>query len=389
MTDEKPSRQKFKWTKELVHIALNDGMTQEEIARVCRTQQSVVSSWKSGKNKATEQQLAELLRRYGARLNRTTARIYLVHEEEEPVGTWQESEIGRRLLELQDRRKVLAAELVEYRKAIAREAEKQKKFAQQQADRDAAADQTEESSDRLRAARHAAARLHLQKIGAKILGLSVPIDVGDQDKTDSWGIESLAEQKLEAEIAAVRKQLDTHSNRCWRLDDLVSQYEYEFVQGGRQRLVQVDGPVLFRYTFVKPIKRERNKRWELGHEPTARWLVHDLQRGKLLLVAQVRRTLTGFQKQRWDEEVSKLDDSLVSSRETSWIDCADDAGRWLSFLTGPLTVEELLQYVEQYLHDPERLHRPHDELVLPYLIRKALAEHGHPVPGIDRITAFE
>ena len=389
MTDEKPSRQKFKWTKELVHIALNDGMTQEEIARVCRTQQSVVSSWKSGKNKATEQQLAELLRRYGARLNRTTARIYLVHEEEEPVGTWQESEIGRRLLELQDRRKVLAAELVEYRKAIAREAEKQKKFAQQQEDRDAATDQTEESSDRLRAARHAAARLHLQKIGAKILGLSVPIDVGDQDKTDSWRIESLAEQKLEAEIAAVRKQLDTHSNRCWRLDDLVSQYEYEFVQGGRQRLVQVDGPVLFRYTFVKPIKRERNKRWELGHEPTARWLVHDLQRGKLLLVAQVRRTLTGFQKQRWDEEVSKLDNSLVSSRETSWIDCADDAGRWLSFLTGPLTVEELLQYVEQYLHDPERLHRPHDELVLPYLIRKALAEHGHPVPGIDRITAFE
>ncbi len=389
MTDEKPSRQKFKWTKELVHIALNDGMTQEEIARVCRTQQSVVSSWKSGKNKATEQQLAELLRRYGARLNRTTARIYLVHEEEEPVGTWQESEIGRRLLELQERRKVLTAELVEYRKAIAREAEKQKKFAQQQEDRDAATDQTEESSDRLRAARHAAARLHLQKIGAKILGLSVPIDVGDQDKTDSWRIESLAEQKLEAEIAAVRKQLDTHSNRCWRLDDLVSQYEYEFVQGGRQRLVQVDGPVLFRYTFVKPIKRERNKRWELGHEPTARWLVHDLQRGKLLLVAQVRRTLTGFQKQRWDEEVSKLDNSLVSSRETSWIDCADDAGRWLSFLTGPLTVEELLQYVEQYLHDPERLHRPHDELVLPYLIRKALAEHGHPVPGIDRITAFE
>ena len=137
MTDEKPSRQKFKWTKELVHIALNDGMTQEEIARVCRTQQSVVSSWKSGKNKATEQQLAELLRRYGARLNRTTARIYLVHEERE--GIWQESEIGRRLLELQDRRKVLATELVEYRKAIAQAAEEQKKSAQQKADRDAAA----------------------------------------------------------------------------------------------------------------------------------------------------------------------------------------------------------------------------------------------------------
>jgi len=387
MTDEKPSRQKFKWTKELVHIALNDGMTQEEIARVCRTQQSVVSSWKSGKNKATEQQLAELLRRYGARLNRTTARIYLVHEEEEPVGTWQESEIGRRLLELQERRKVLAAELVAYRKAIAQAAEEQKKSAQQKADRDSAADQTKESSDRLRAARHEAARLHLQKIGAKILGLSVPID--EQVAEANWGIESLAEKMFEAEIAVVRKQLDPHTDRRWSLNDLVRQYEDDFVQGGRQRLVQVDGPVLFRYTFVRPIKRERNKRWELGREPTARWLVHDLQRGKLLLVVQERRELTGFQKKRWDEEVRNLDKSFGNPEELSWIDCADDAGRWLSFLTGPLTVEELLQCVEQYLHDPERLHRPHDELVLPYLIRKALAEHGHPVPGIDRITAFE
>ena len=78
MSEDKPSRQKLKWTKELVHIALNDGMTQEEISKVCRTQRSVVSSWKNGKNKATEQQLAELLRRYGARLNRTTAKVYLV-----------------------------------------------------------------------------------------------------------------------------------------------------------------------------------------------------------------------------------------------------------------------------------------------------------------------
>ena len=121
----------------------------------------------------------------------------------------------------------------------------------------------------------------------------------------------------------------------------------------------------------------------------ARWLVHDLQRGKLLLVAQARRQLIGFQKKRWDGEIASLERSLVAQEEPSWIDCADDAGRWLSFLKGPLTVEELLQYVDRYLHDPEMLHRPHDELVLPYLIRKSLAEHGHPVPGIDRITASE
>lgn len=385
MIDEKPSRQKFKWTKELVNIALNDGMTQEEIARVCRTQQSVVSSWKNGKNKATEQQLAELLRRYGARLNRTTARIYLVYEE--PVGTWEETEIGRRLLELQERRKILAAEIVEYRKAIAQAAAEQKKAAQQVAAQAPAADQTEELPDRLRAARQAAARLHLQKYGAKILGVSVPDDEDEQDSR--WEPEYLAEQKLEHEIAVIRRQIDCYSNERWGLNFLIHNFEEEFSEGMKQRLVQVDGPVLFRYTFVKPIKRERHKRWELGREPVARWLVHDLQRGKLLLVLQERRQLIGVQKARWDKEVSSLEPHTAPNQELSWIDCADDAGRWLSFLKGPLSVEELLLFVDRYLHSPEALHRPHDELVLPYLIRKSLAEHGHPVPGIDRITGLE
>ena len=254
---EKSKSPKFKWTKELVNIALNDGMTQEDIARVCRTQQSVVSSWKNGKNKATEHQLADLLRRYGARLNRTTARIYLAYEE--PGCTWQETDIGRRLLELQDRRKVLAAEIEEYRKAMAQAAAEQKKAAPQEAQQDATADQTEGLSARLLAARRAAARLHLQKHGAKILGVSVPD--GEEAQEAKWPPAYVAERKLEREIAAVRKQIDPYTNTCWPLDDLISDYEDEFTEGGRQRLVQVDGPVLFRYTFVRPIKRERNKRW--------------------------------------------------------------------------------------------------------------------------------
>ena len=256
MSEDKPSRQKFKWTKELVHIALNDGMTQEEISKVCRTQQSVVSSWNNGKSKATEQQLAELLRRYGARLNRTTAKVYLVSSSPAPM-----------------------------------------------------------------------------------------VETGPQTK-----------HKPE-----------------------------------RTRVVQVEGPVLFRYTFCRPKRIERAKSVDLGREPIARWILHDLRRGKLLLVAQERRILSGRDLKRWANEVNGLGtfSSSVTPAYTHWVDCTDDAGRWLSVLESPQSVEELLRFVDEYLADPKRRHSPHDELVLPYLIRKALVEHGHPVPGIDRITGLE
>lgn len=309
MSEDKPSRQKFKWTKELVNIALNDGMTQEEISKVCRTQQSVVSSWKNGKNKATEQQLAELLRRYGARLNRTTAKVYLVYED--PKGTWEATETGRQLLEEQEQSK--------------------------------AAPTTAQVFD-------------------------VP--------RRGWTAEN---EPIEARIKRSRE---------------------DFAESGPHRLVQVEGPVVFRYTFSVLSHRAFRRSVDLSREPIARWVLHDLHRGKFLLVSQSRRQLVGTAKRRWDIEfqdakarASKLAEHarvppppMISS---DYVNSTDDAGRWISFLCGPLTVEELLREVDDYLADSETTHSPHDELVLPYLIRKALVEHGHPVPGIDRITGLE
>ncbi len=80
MSDEQPKRQKFKYTRELIKLALDDEMTQEEIAKLCRTQQSVVSAWKNGKSKATAQQIEPLMARYGARLRRSTSRVYFLGE---------------------------------------------------------------------------------------------------------------------------------------------------------------------------------------------------------------------------------------------------------------------------------------------------------------------
>lgn len=66
----------FTNTKDLVRIALNDGMTQIEIANRCRSQQSQVSKWKSGERLATRQQLQPLLERYGERLRRISFKLY-------------------------------------------------------------------------------------------------------------------------------------------------------------------------------------------------------------------------------------------------------------------------------------------------------------------------
>ena len=66
----------FKWTKELIRLALNDGWTQKDIAEKCRTQQSIVSAWSRGSKQGTEQQLLPLLNIYGYKLRRNTFKVY-------------------------------------------------------------------------------------------------------------------------------------------------------------------------------------------------------------------------------------------------------------------------------------------------------------------------
>lgn len=70
------AKKKFRYTKQLVGMALRDGWTQKQIADACRTQQSIVSGWKSGAVQANEHQLKPLLELFGPRLRRKTFRVY-------------------------------------------------------------------------------------------------------------------------------------------------------------------------------------------------------------------------------------------------------------------------------------------------------------------------
>ena len=94
---------------------MHDGMTQAEIARKCRTQQSQVSDWANGKRKAPEAALAPLIEVYGHKINRTSARVYLVHQA--PPVPWDETDVGRRFLEAQEQLKAVPTEPSEPREA--------------------------------------------------------------------------------------------------------------------------------------------------------------------------------------------------------------------------------------------------------------------------------
>ena len=74
--DAMDEKKKYRYTKQLINMALRDGWTQKEIADACRTQQSVVSSWKNGSALAKESQLQKLMELYGPKLRRRTFKVY-------------------------------------------------------------------------------------------------------------------------------------------------------------------------------------------------------------------------------------------------------------------------------------------------------------------------
>lgn len=229
----KPRKPKYKYTRELVKIAIADGMSQTEIAALCRTQQSVVHGWAHGKSLAFEHQVIELKKRYAARLNRATSRVYL-------VGT-------------------------------------------------------------------------------------SPI-----------------------------------------------------------KMVAVEGPIVLRYTFVRPKADPRGKAWL--RIPIGRWVVHRHGRGRFVLIELSRRQLDDERRNRWFSEMARA--SLSESCE-EWVDCADDAARWTARIDDPTDASGLMTRCDEHVRDPARMHNPHDEMVLPFLVRKMLVEQGLDIPDLVRMTAIE
>ena len=91
-TNPKKNKRKFKQTKQLVRLAINNGWSQVRIAEECRTQQSVVSAWYKGIKQGTEQQLKPLLEQYGNKLQRNSFRVYWCIDSETKLKTFHKVE---------------------------------------------------------------------------------------------------------------------------------------------------------------------------------------------------------------------------------------------------------------------------------------------------------
>lgn len=323
-TTPKPKSPKFKYTRELIRIAIHDGMTQEEIAKLCRVEQSVVSGWKNGKSVAREHQLVELKKRYGSRLNRTTSRVYLVRGEPTSNQKWEDSERARRLLKL---------------------AELQRSVREQPA--------------------------VIERVTRE----------GNEPRNPTpFEVEF---EKLRREIAPlVAAPLSVHG---------LIEIDREQFEAERhpETVTLVEGSIVLRYTFVRYKTVQRRGNSELGRVPVGRWLVHHQGQGRFVLMMLERRQLVGSHRPRWKGMILRAGIEAMAAERIveaeSWVDCADDAGRWISSLAGPMDAAALISYCDDYIGNLQTAHSPHDELALPFLLRKVLVELGYDVPGVVRV----
>jgi len=88
----KAPRKKFKLTKQLIRIALDNGHTQISIQKMCRLgSQSQVSDWKNGVKLAYEDQIKPLLDLYGHQLRKVTSQLYQVRKSDEEMRLEEEN----------------------------------------------------------------------------------------------------------------------------------------------------------------------------------------------------------------------------------------------------------------------------------------------------------
>lgn len=191
---------------------------------------------------------------------------------------------------------------------------------------------------------------------------------------------------------------DAHGDRSPTPESLMAHFEVEHRERSRPlQLVNVEGPVIFRYAFLDYEPHISARQLELRPEPIRRWLVHQQRDGSLLLVIQKRRVLSAFSFRRACASLDSANSYLerlarakgrfeVPLLPTQWVESPDDSARWWSRVEGPFSAEEFLKFVDRYILATDEHHTVHDEAVLPFLSRKALVQHGYAVPELVGAT---
>lgn len=305
------SKKKFSHTRELVKIALDDGMSQTEIARMCRTSQSVVSGWLNGTSRAKMTAIRPLIERYGSRLSRVSAKYYIAEPASVDRSAWKTTESGQRMSAIG--RGPLSDQELELLKEV---------------------------------------------LGAAEVERACELRVREDDLVEC------AKQELED-------------------------------RGSVDRIVRVEGPIIFRQVFRNWILIARSRRSELEAFPTTRCVIHQVGPSQFQLVIQRRRELRGRARlieqsvlhKDWKDASREAEHTdshdAFARRVVTWryVDCADDDGRWIATIEGPYDSQALLARCGQIESlGIGRVSRS-DALTFPLLVRKTLLQLGATTDG--------
>lgn len=283
--DASPSRKKYKYTQQLVKIAL-DELTQDEVAKLCRVSQSIVSGWLHGRSRAYEHQLTELRRRFGHRLHRATFRVYLAVQSPQAV-----NESGFDWEPYRVRRWTQEREVIYWVRCDEGEGSAEP------------APPVTRSPVKSRASKHRV----VQPTTAPLLPKMVPV---------------------------ARVVTEEHTESEWAADSL--------------RVVQVEGPVTLRHALTRPAGFDaRTER--LGREPIGRWIVHHVGRERFVLVRQRRRHHHGPEFKIVEEAMQRakvrfpspcpVDSGDDAARWLSWVIGPCTASELLAHADGAATSE--------------------------------------------------
>ena len=322
----KPPKKKFKYTRELVRIALNAGMTQEDIAKACRVSQPVVSKWAKGKGHAAEQSIAPLLKLYGSHLSRSTARIYLVMDATDP--RWESSAMGQAFLA-------------------------------------GTAAMPQPATTRLGITYHHSHGDSRARELAELIGLRLSRSVTWDELKDVIQVRFASEYPTKL-VQVEGSVIFRHA--FVRLDGRLQRNGIERFWTPIARWSLHDG-LRGKFVLVRQYRRH------LQPPEMTEW---DAQRTRQEVSVVSRKA----------RDVAS-DLTLLPSLSSHWVDSAEDSARWICRVERPMAIEELLAFVDNYVQDTMQLHTVHDQKTLPFLVRKALIERGYEVPGLERIANYE
>lgn len=354
---------KYPQTRELIRVA-NKVYSQQELARRCRTQQSTISRWANGDALAREAQVAGLAEEFAHKLERAKSRIYYV-EEMNPV-PFEERKEGKAWVEFEAACEALKAEFTE-----AYEAQTQERQAEAAREAEAAAKEAAAKEAKVTEAKVTEAEPQRQRRKTRSTNAAV--------KADSIKVQEIRD-----------RQQELHSTfmGTWDLKGAFDVEQTLRTPNDKLYSIQrVTGRILWRHELRKELFIDRyrnNNAWkELNWRTTQRWLVHQLPvGGNFVLAVQDRRRFQQQNAIRWHNE-SGLRHHSALLRDGSEVDrasvhCPVDEGLWTTTLEGPFSIEELLHRVDALA----ALAGPNDTETIPFLIRKALAEHGHELEDI-------